>query len=551
MKLPSKLPLLTLALLLARAALAEQVPARLSPGVPSFGTTPTSTAPAASPGLDAPDAPGSLALPDPNAAPELGSGAAQGLPSSLPSARLAKFEPATGCYIGAFIERDYTVQGDIGAWEQLTKKKHASFFTYVGYGRPFPSEWVEKLKRGGAAPQIAFEPNDGLDKVEDGPYLRAWARDAARARCPIFLRWASEMNGPWQWKSYFSGAAKTTGDPAKYIEKFRLVSRVMKQEAPNVAMVWTPFATPQNLMASYYPGDDWVDWVGVNIYAVFVNDGDPFRPAASKDVVAWLRWVYDRYASRKPIHVSEFAATIFCKGTSEDTVGFAIDRMQKFYGAIRTEFPRVKSVNWFCWDTIRAGKANNNYSFIDDGRSLATYRRIVADPYFLSSVEPNASLYKTLVPAGSTLGANGITLPLSSSADELLAASGALSVRASSQGRVLGDNGSVFTAPDGAPSTAGASSGVPVLLGIQAGEVVRGDLDLAVVLPPGVERKRIASVSWLVDGRSSWMTNTPPFAWSLRARRLTPGTHEAQVQLWLKDAGEPLSSAAVSFEVGD
>ncbi len=536
MKLPP-LAVLGLSLLFSRTTLAEQVPPQLSPGAPSFGTQPVQPSVRAQPGF------GSLALPDPNALP------ASSTIEASSSSGLAKFEPASGCYVGAFIERDYNVQGDIGIWEAFTKKKHASFFTYVGYGRPFPSEWVEKLKRSGAAPQIAFEPNDGLDKVEDGPYLRAWARDAARAHCPIFLRWASEMNGPWQWKSYFSGAAKTTGDPAKYIEKFRLVSRVMKEEAPNVAMVWTPFATPQNLMASYYPGDDWVDWVGVNIYAVFVNDGDPFRPAAQKDIVAWLRWVYDRYASRKPIHISEFAATIFCKGTSEDTVSFAIDRMRKFYGAIRTEFPRVKSVNWFCWDTIRGGKANNNYSFIDDGRSLAAYRSTVADPYFLSSVADDGSLYKTSIPAGTTLGANGITLPLSSSADELLAASGALNVRASSQGRVLGDNGSIYTAPGGVARTSGAL--VPVLLGVKAGEVVRGDLDLSVTLPQGVETKRIASVSWLIDGRSSWMTNTLPFAWSLHARRLTPGTHEARVQLWLKDSDEPLASAPVSFEVAD
>ena len=537
-----KLPLLlALALLTTRLAHAEVAPGQFAPGVPALQPTPDS----------------GLALPDPNTPPRnaspsgVSSTLPQSTPNEVPASKLAKFEPASGCYIGAFIERDYSVLGDIGTWEEFTGKKHASFFTYVGYGRPFPSDWVEKLKKSGAAPHIAFEPNDGLDKVEDGPYLRAWARDAARAKCPIFLRWASEMNGPWQWKHYFSGAAKITGDPAKYIEKFRLVARVMREEAPNVAMVWTPFATPQRLIASYYPGDDWVDWVGVNIYAVFVTDGDPFRPAVQKDIIAELRWVYERY-SHKPIHISEFAATIFCKGTSEDTVEFAIARMNKFYGAIRRDFPRVKSVNWFCWDTIRAKRAANNYSIIDDGRALATYRRIVADPYFLSETVADASAWKTSVPAGTTLGPNGLTLPLSSSPDELLAASGALQVRSSSQGRVLGDNGSSFTAPKSAPNPAEPTRlAAPVIGGVQAGEVVRAVLDLSVALPEGVEAKRIERVSWLVDGRIAWMTNAPPFSWSLRARRLNPGTHEVLVQLWLKGQDEPLSSKSVAFEVAD
>ena len=151
----------------------------------------------------------------------------------------AKFEPAQGCYVGAFIELDDTVKGDITVFEELTKKQHASYFTYVGYGRPFPLEWVNKVKARGAAPHIAFEPNNGLDEVKDDEYLRAWARDAARTQCPIFLRWASEMNGPW------TAYGK---DPAQYREKFRLMAQVMKEEAPNVAMVRTPFAEPTRLI---------------------------------------------------------------------------------------------------------------------------------------------------------------------------------------------------------------------------------------------------------------------------------------------------------------
>ena len=118
-------------------------------------------------------------------------------PPAATTGNLAKWEPRSGCYIGAFIEREPTLHGDISLFEALTKKKHASYFTYVGHGSPFPTEWVESVKAQKAAPQIAFEPNGGLDKVQDDEYLRKWARDAAKAQCPIFLRWASEMNGPW------------------------------------------------------------------------------------------------------------------------------------------------------------------------------------------------------------------------------------------------------------------------------------------------------------------------------------------------------------------
>lgn len=427
---------------------------------------------------------------------------------TLPT-NLSKFEPERGCYVGAFIERDFTVLGDISAFEQLTKKKHASYFTYVGYGRPFPSDWVRKVKAGGAAPHIAFEPNDGLDMVQDGTYLRAWARDAARAKCPIFLRWASEMNGPW---------TKYGPNPPQYVEKFRLISKIMKEEAPNVAMVWTPFAEPTRTIASYYPGDEWVDWVGMNIYSVYVNNGDPFRSAAQKDPVEALRFIYENYADRKPVHISEFAATIYCKGTSSDTVSFAINKMTRFYDALRREFPRVKSVNWFCWDTIRANRANNNYSILDDGRVLATYRKLVADEHFLSKVNFNPAEWSQIIKAGTTLGPQGITLQGAPTSDELLTSTGAIAATLQS----------------------------PWLRGLESGARVRGDLDVRAQLPVGMEPRGLL---WQVDGRTVALTNTLPYRVSIPRERFGVGPHTVRVVVLPKtDTTLQLASPEIKFE---
>ena len=99
------------------------------------------------------------------------------------SPRLAKFEPARGCYLGAHL-RPVGIGADIRRFEAMTGRKHASYFRYVGYGRPFPTEWVEHVKSLGAVPHIAFEPNRGLQEVQDGPYLRRWARAARAAAAP-------------------------------------------------------------------------------------------------------------------------------------------------------------------------------------------------------------------------------------------------------------------------------------------------------------------------------------------------------------------------------
>ena len=426
------------------------------------------------------------------------------LPAEAPG---AKFEPAQGCYIGAFIERDSNVNGNIPAFEELTKKKHASYFTYVGYGRPFPAQWNEKVARNGAAPHIAFEPNNGLDEVKDGTYLRAWARDAARTKKPIFLRWASEMNGPW---------TKYGGNPDLYKEKFALVSRIMKEEAPNVALVWTPFAEPARLIPEYYPGDQWVDWVGVNIYSVYVHNGDVNRPSADEDPVQFLKTVYDGYAARKPIHISEYAATIWCKGSGLETVEWAIEKAKRFYGALRDDYPRVKSVNWFCLDTVAAGLANNNYSLLADGRMLATYRQLVADPHFLSRVYYNPNEWSAPIKAGTTLGNGGAVL------------------RGPGDDDILASNGVIA-----------ATIREPFLRGLKNGDIVSSDLELWAQLPLGMQARGIV---WQVDGHTIALKNTQPFRVTVPHERLVEGEHTAQVIVLLPD-GTRAQSSTVTFTI--
>ena len=436
--------------------------------------------------------------------------------AALPNATggAAKFEPASGCYIGAFIERDSNVQGNIPAFEDLTKKKHASYFTYVGYGRPFPSDWFDKVVRNGAAPHIAFEPNDGLQEVKDDVYLRAWARDAARTKRPIFLRWASEMNGEWGKKRYGNGATDYIG---LYKEKFALISRVMKEEAPNVALVWTPFAEPSRLIPDFYPGDEWVDWVGVNIYSVYVHNGDPNQQALNEDPVDFLKNIYGLYGARKPIHISEYAATIWCKGIGAETVEWAIEKTKRFYGALRDDFPRVKSVNWFCLDTVSAGLANNNYSLLADGRMLATYRQLVADPHFLSRVYYNPNEWSAPVKAGTTLGQNGRVLRGPDATEDILASNGAIA----------------------------ATITEPFLRGLKNGDVISSDLELWAQLPVGMEARGLI---WQVDGRPIAIKNTQPFRVTVPRDRLVEGQHTAQLIAIQMDGTRAVSST-VTFVI--
>lgn len=303
---------------------------------------------------------------------------------------LAKWEPPYGCYIGAFIDRDERLgrpffandqtHQSVQAFGDRTGKKHASAFCYLAYGRPFPRQWAEWLADQGAAPHIAWEPNSGLGPVRDDNYLREFARDAARARCPIFLRFASEMNGDWT--SYH-------GDPLKYKVAWATVQRVMAQVAPNVAMVWCVNHIPETEIERYYPGDGYVDWVGVNFYSVPFYDNDPSHPGFHDNPADMLSYVYRLYAARKPIMVCEFGASHRARVDNMDRSEWAGGKIAELYASLPRLYPRVKMVDVFDNDNIKyaePGRQLSDYSVTNSSVVQAAYARAIAPNYFLSDV---------------------------------------------------------------------------------------------------------------------------------------------------------------------
>lgn len=325
----------------------------------------------------------------------------------------AKFEPLYGCYLGAYAESDYSlprlrdVSVDSPTYHEqalgtVIGKGLATAFCYCFYGDPFPVKWARALCQQGIAPQVAFEPNDGLRYVRNDAYLRQFARDAASCDGPVFLRFASEMNGNW---------VAYNGNPDLYKAKFRLVHDVMNQLAPNVAMIWCVYPTPENNIDDYYPGDAYVDWVGVNFFSVYHHDNDPSSPAWFENATLPLRYIYAHYAARKPIAICEYGASHREQlNMRADHTDFVAVKLAELFSALPREYPRVKLIDIFDCNNIAfapAGRQLNDYCVTDSPAVLAAFRQAVAPGYYLSGVEQGALADRPILPrplqAGSTL----------------------------------------------------------------------------------------------------------------------------------------------------
>ncbi|MHA6481420.1 glycosyl hydrolase [Paenibacillus sp. strain BS8-2] len=322
----------------------------------------------------------------------------------------APYEPKVGAYIGAYAEADAKVHDPkdanphyMSAFPELTGKKHAMYLLYTSWGRSFFQDYsghIARAKAAGVGLQVALQPVKGLDEVKDGEYLRSLAREAKDIGIPIFLRFANEMNGGWiEWYEE---------NPQDYIDKFRLVAKVFEEEAPNVAIVWSPAYFPIENIEDYYPGDAYVDWVGVSMYQAYNGTLDPLKRGVDRSsFIEKFENIYKLYGSKKPVFISEGGISYSDPVAHTDKTDWAVYQIEQFYANLPMLYPGVKGVFWF--DTTRKESGRlNSYTLSDNAKVLAAYKKAVSNPFYLSSVGDESKVsYK---PLGATVAPKQLQL---------------------------------------------------------------------------------------------------------------------------------------------
>ena len=82
----------------------------------------------------------------------------------------------------------------------------------------------------------------------------------ATFKSPVTVRWAQEMDdksGQFIWSNW---------EPSIYIDAFRRMIDVCRAVAPEIQVMWSPLGYEN--MADYYPGDDYVDVVGLSVFGL-------------------------------------------------------------------------------------------------------------------------------------------------------------------------------------------------------------------------------------------------------------------------------------------
>jgi mannan endo-1,4-beta-mannosidase len=254
----------------------------------------------------------------------------------------------------------------------------------------FPRYEMETIRLFGAIPFFSWGaqatpvpadanlPDFQLSDLANGAYdsyIREFAEEAREWGHPFFLRFDWEMNGDW-----FPWGAGANGNlPGDFIPAWQRVHDIFIQAgATNATWVWCPYAyagkPPLGSLASYYPGDAYVDWTCLDGYN-WAQNGVNSQPWHDFEEIFGhaYRTIVRKIAPTKPMVLAEMGSG----GGPRAKATW----MKDMFKQLRTKYRRIRGLIWF--EQVDRGV---QWPIESSGAATAAFRRGISQ----SSFEPNA-----------------------------------------------------------------------------------------------------------------------------------------------------------------
>ncbi len=185
-------------------------------------------------------------------------------------------------------------------WKTVKECKPLLYMTYRGINQPIDS-WFNKVRKEITAfpnvlPQIGLSmtveihgPQTHYEHdVAEGKYdeaIDSFCKGCEELEIPIYVRLGFEFNG-LAWNGYL---------PEAHVRAWKhVVDRIKKNNVNNVATVWCYAVDGEKNYMDYYPGDEYVDWWGIDI----------FSPEHLRDEFT-EKFMQDAVKHKKPVMIGE------------------------------------------------------------------------------------------------------------------------------------------------------------------------------------------------------------------------------------------------------
>jgi hypothetical protein len=274
--------------------------------------------------------------------------------------------PDTGALLGSWVKPAAITQpGRIEAmqsWEATLGRTLDIAHTYKRFDEPFFTE--SDLTFGARSTLMLSWAGGDSRSVVSGrhdPLIRERARQIREYGKPLLMRYRWEMDRP--------NLRATMWSPEDYIAMWKHVRALFAAEGVhNASWVWCPTIEgfERGEAPAFYPGDDQVDWLCVDVYSGsrFVPLGEHLKP--------FFSWAASHPA--RPVMIGEFGVARAYE--SAKRAAWIRNGAEVFKANTQ-----VKAVLYFESDP-EDRKPEGRFSISDDPAALAAFVELARDPYF-------------------------------------------------------------------------------------------------------------------------------------------------------------------------
>jgi len=316
-------------------------------------------------------------------------------------------------YFGAFPDfggsEDIITTERITDFNNLTEKNivWAYFSNNWFKGITYPKDDIHTIHEQGIIPFVRLMPRSSeeqgieektftMQNIIDGKFdkeIKKWAQDAKEDDIALLIDFAVEMNGDWfSWSGYFNGQGTKDqyGDPnyfdgaERYRDAYRHIIDIFREENVN-NITWFFHADihsiPEeewNKAKYYYPGDEYIDWIGVSIYGAQDENIDYWE--SFSDILKERSQSILEISEEKPFAVLEFGVS------DKNPLGTKEEWLQDAFETIlENKYIEFKAISYWNENWEEEDGSQALIRIDSSAESLETFKKYIADPRFTFS----------------------------------------------------------------------------------------------------------------------------------------------------------------------
>ena len=273
---------------------------------------------------------------------------------------------------------------DLDDIENATDHHFNVFLTYQCILEDFNEELANKLWDKGTYLQLAWEPrnpshdsvnqpNYSLSTIIDGNHdaaIRKWAQQIKDFGHPIYFRPMCEMNGNWtSWSGTVNG-----NSPEEYRQAWIHIYNIFSEEeaADQIYWVWAPnrsgdYVDALNVFYTYYPGDIYVDYMGINGYNWGTMYDTPEWTSEWQDFSEIFKYSYTVFTEQTDKSV------VICESASTEQGGNKALWIKNTLQKLLTSYSKIKFYTWFNIDKETDWRIDSSSASLTSFKNYAKY----------------------------------------------------------------------------------------------------------------------------------------------------------------------------------